>query len=111
MISPIKRIIENIKAKREEKKTIEQYLRACEIFDRLKDNCGYVSVGDCLWSFTDPESFFWWIRGEDDDKFTKDAILLHERYVRRSIARTLGCSTIEEFTEKVKNYILKGEKI
>lgn len=111
MILPIKRIIENIRAKREEKKTIEQYLRACEIFDRLKDNCGYVSVGDCLWSFNDPESFFWWVRGEDDGKFTKDATLLHERYVRHSIARALGCSTIEEFTEKIKKYILKGEKI
>ena len=38
MVSPIKRIIKNIRAKREEKKTIEQYLRACEIFDKLKDN-------------------------------------------------------------------------
>lgn len=111
MISPIKRIIEKIKTKREEKKTIEQYLRACEIFDKLKDNYGYVSVGDCLWSFKDPESFFWWIRGEDDGRFTKDATLFHERYVRHSIAKILGCSTIVEFTEKIKNYILKGEKI
>lgn len=51
MISPIKRIIENIKTKREEKKTIEQYLRACEIFDKLKDSYGYVSVETCLWAF------------------------------------------------------------
>ena len=111
MVSPIKRIIKNIRAKREEKKTIEQYLRACEIFDKLTDKCGYVSVGDGLWSFNDPESFFWWVRGKEDGKFTKDAILLHECYVRRSIAKTIGCSTIEEFTEKVKNYILKGERL
>lgn len=111
MISPIKRIIENFKVKRAEKKSIEQYLRACEIFDRLKDNYGYVSVGDCLWSFSDPESFYRWIRGEDDGKFTKDAVLFHERYIRKSIARALGCSSIEEFTEKIKNYILKGERI
>lgn len=111
MISFIKRIIERIKAKREEKKTIEQYLRACEVFDKLKDSYGYVSVGDCLWSFKDPESFFRWIRGEDDGRFTKDATLFHERYVRHSIAKIFGCSTIVEFTEKIKNYILKGEKI
>ena len=111
MISPIKRIIEKIKTKREEKKTIEQYLRACEIFDKLKDSYGYVSVGDYLWSFGDPESFFRWIRGEDDGKFTKDATLFHKRYMRKSIARALGCSTVVEFTEKIKNYILKGEKI
>ena len=111
MILPIKRIIENIKVKREERKTVAQYLRACEIFDKLKDSYGYVSVGDCLWSFKDPESFFRWIRGEDDGKFTKDATLFHERYVRRRIVKIFGCSTIVEFTEKIKNYILKGEKI
>lgn len=110
MTSPIRRIIKNIKARREERKIAEQYLRACEIFDRLKDSYGWVSVGDCLWSFSDPESFFWWVCGEDDSKFTKDAILLHERYVRCSIAKALGYSTIEEFTEKIKNYILKGER-
>ena len=111
MILPIKRIIENIKAKREEKKMIEQYLRACEIFDKLKDSYGYVSVETCLWAFKDPESFFRWIRGKDDGKFTKDATLFHERYVRHSIAKIFGCSTIVEFTEKIKNYILKGERI
>ena len=110
-ISRSKRVIEKIKTKREEKNTIEQYLRACEIFDKLKDNYGYASVGDCLWSFKDPESFFRLIRGEDDGKFTKDATLFHERYVRHRIAKIFGCSTIVEFTEKIKNYILKGEKI
>ena len=111
MISPIKRIIEKIKTKREEKKTIEQYLRACEIFDKLKDSYGYVSVETCLWAFKDPESFFWWIKGEDENEFTKEIPLLHSRYIKCSIAKVFGCSTIVEFTEKIKNYILKGEKI
>lgn len=86
-------------------------LQPREAFNKLKDNYGYISVGDCPWSFKDPKSFFWWIRGEDDGKFTKDATLFHERYVRHSIAKIFGCSTIVEFTEKIKNYILKGEKI
>ena len=111
MISPIKRIIEKIKTKREEKKTIEQYLRACEIFDKLKDSYGYVSVETCLWAFKDPESFFWWIKGEDENEFTKEIPLLHSRYIKCSIAKVFGCSTIVEFTEKIKNYILKGERI
>ncbi len=111
MISPIKRIIENIKTKREERKTIEQYLRACEIFDKLKDSYGYVSVETCLWAFKDPESFFWWIKGEDENEFTKEIPLLHSRYIKCSIAKVFGCSTIVEFTEKIKNYILKGERI
>lgn len=111
MISPIKRTIENIRVKREEKKIIEQYLRACEIFDRLKDNYGYVSVETCLCAFGDPESFFWWIKGEDTNEFTKEIPILHSRYIRCSIAKVFGCSTIEEFTEKVKKYILKGERL
>ena len=51
MTSPIRRIIKNIKARCEEKKTIDQYFRACEIFDKLKDKNGYVSVETCLWAF------------------------------------------------------------
>lgn len=111
MTSPIRRIIKNIKARCEEKKTIDQYFRACEIFDKLKDKNGYVSVETCLWAFKDPESFFWWIKGEDTNEFTKEISLLHSRYIKCSIAKVFGCSTIVEFTEKIKKYILKGERL
>ena len=111
MISPIKRIVEKIKTKREEKKTIEQYLRACEIFDKLKDSYGYVSVETCLWAFKDPELLFWWIKVENEKEFTKKNPHNNSRYIKCSIAKVFGCSTIVEFTEKIKNYILKGEKI
>ena len=51
------------------------------------------------------------LKGENENEFTKEIPLLHSRYIKCSIAKVFGCSTIVEFTEKIKNYILKGEKI